>query len=101
MDARHEDQDLEDAEKDPHYRGGLDHKLVRALRKTMNIVRNAVTHQGQLAAFRGLNFEQLQGKRSHQYSMRLNDQWRLIVEFEKKEGSKADVCVVKAIEDYH
>ena len=33
-------------------------------------------------AHTSLHFEKLKGDRSHQYSMRINDQWRLIVEFE-------------------
>jgi proteic killer suppression protein len=30
---------------------------------------------------KSLHFEELLGNRSHQHSMRLNDQWRLIIEF--------------------
>ena len=48
---------------------------------------------------RSLRFEKLQPPRSHQFSMRLNDQWRLILEFEGKGASK--VTVIVAIEDYH
>jgi proteic killer suppression protein len=46
-----------------------------------------------------LHFEKLKGDRSHQYSMRLNDQWRLIVEFEGEAPNKKIVIV--GIEDYH
>lgn len=101
MEARHDDPEIEDAEINHDYRGKLDCKIVRALRKVMNTVRNAVTHQGQLSNHRGLNFERLCGKRNDQYSMRLNDQWRLVVEFERQPGQLIDTCVVKAIEDYH
>ena len=31
---------------------------------------------------KSLHFEKLKGDRSHQHSMRLNKQWRFIVEFE-------------------
>jgi proteic killer suppression protein len=101
MHARHDDAELEKAETDPNYNGGLDLKLVRALRKVMNIIRNHAQNETQLIAFRGLNFEQLKGKRSHQHSLKLNDQWRLIVEIEKRPGPNNNVCVVKGIEDYH
>jgi toxin HigB-1 len=46
-----------------------------------------------------LHFEKLKGDRSHQYSMRINDQWHLIVEFEGDAPDKRIVIV--AIEDYH
>ena len=46
-----------------------------------------------------MHFEKLKGDRSHQHSMRLNDQWRLIVEFESEAPNKRIAIV--AIEDYH
>jgi len=46
-----------------------------------------------------LHFEKLKGDRKHQHSMRLNDQWRLIVEFDGEAPNKRIVIV--AIEDYH
>jgi proteic killer suppression protein len=48
---------------------------------------------------RGLRFEELKGRRSHQHSFRINDQWRLVAQIEKREGRK----VVRIIEivDYH
>ena len=48
---------------------------------------------------RSLHFEKLKGGRRHQYSMRLNDQWRLILEMEGKGHEK--ILVIVAIEDYH
>ena len=50
-------------------------------------------------AHTSLHFEKLKGERSHQYSMRLDDQWRLIVEFEGDAPNKRIVIV--GIEDYH
>jgi proteic killer suppression protein len=67
----------------------------------MVIVRSMVKNESQLHGFKGLHFEQLQGNRSHQHSMRLNKKWRLIVEFEKRPGPNNNVCVVKGIENYH
>ncbi|MBZ5569483.1 MAG: type II toxin-antitoxin system RelE/ParE family toxin [Acidobacteriia bacterium] len=46
-----------------------------------------------------LHFEKLKGDRDHQHSMRINDQWRLIVEFDGEAPNKRIVIV--AIEDYH
>lgn len=50
-------------------------------------------------AMKSLHFEKLKGDRSHQHSMRLNDQWRLILEFER--GNDGKVVLVIGIEDYH
>jgi len=47
----------------------------------------------------GNHFERLQGDRNHQHSMRLNDQWRLIMEI-RRDGTKTIVRIV-GIEDYH
>lgn len=48
---------------------------------------------------KSLRFEKLKGARQKQHSMRLNDQWRLILEFEGEGTTK--VVVVCGIEDYH
>jgi proteic killer suppression protein len=48
---------------------------------------------------RGLGFEKLKGKRSHQCSVRLNKQWRLILDL--KDGEKLKCARIIAIEDYH
>ncbi len=48
---------------------------------------------------RSLRFERLKGKRAHQHSMRLNDQWRLILEISK--GNPENMVFVVGIEDYH
>ena len=52
-----------------------------------------------LYQLKSLHYEKLKGDRSHQRSMRLNDQFRLIVELEQNGPEK--VVVVVAIEDYH
>lgn len=100
MRVRHNDPDLESAELDPNHRGPLDKVLVRALRKVLNLVRQ-VPNESELKRYPSLNFEKLKGNRSHQHSMRLNIQWRLIVEIEKCEGRNNNICVVMNIEDYH
>lgn len=41
----------------------------------------------------------MKGSRKDQYSMRLNDQWRLILEF--KGDNPRKVVIVVGIEDYH
>jgi proteic killer suppression protein len=72
--------------------------IVRAFRKTVHVARQAVDERD-LRNLKSLHFEKLKGKRSHQHSMRLNDQYRLIVEL-SREGARKQVTVI-GIEDYH
>ena len=48
---------------------------------------------------KSLHFEKLKGDRKGQYSMKLNNQWRLTLELHKK--SKKTVVELLGIEDYH
>lgn len=50
-------------------------------------------------ALKSFHFEKLKGGRSHQHSIRLNDQWRMILEFQGEAPNKKIVIV--GIEDYH
>jgi proteic killer suppression protein len=52
-----------------------------------------------LYALKSLHYEKLKGKRSHQRSLRLNDQFRLIVEREEDEEGK--LFRIVTTEDYH
>jgi len=64
----------------------------------MQIIR-AAPDERTFYALKSLRFEKLKGKRSHQCSMKLNDQWRLIVELQGQTPNK--VVLVVGIEDYH
>jgi proteic killer suppression protein len=96
-----DDQDLDRLETDPGFTAGRPPAVVKGFRKVMQFIR-AAADERDFYAMRSLHFEKLQGARDHQRSMRLNDQWRLIVELEGK-GAKEEkkVVVVKGIEDYH
>jgi len=72
--------------------------VVSAFRKRLWLVRQAVDERD-FRNLKSLHFEKLKGKRSHQHSMRLNDQYRLVVEI-KQAGSHKQVTVI-SIEDYH
>ena len=100
MEVRHDDDDLANAERDPAYKGALDHKLVRALIKVMTIVRG-VRNETHLYQHRGLRFKQCKGNRAHQHELRLNDQFRLIVEIEKRDGRDVNICAIKELVDIH
>ena len=92
------DESLERLERDPKYTAGHSEAVVRAFRKRMWFIRNAVDERD-LREAKGNHFEKLKGAREHQHSMRLNDQWRLIIEIEGKGTNKK--LVVVGIEDYH
>src|SRR5215472_13605752 len=89
---------LEQLERDAKYTGGYSEAVVRAFRKRMWSIRNAVDERD-LRESKGNHFEKLKGDREYQHLMRLNDQWRLIVEIEGKGTNKR--LVVVGIEDYH
>jgi len=98
MEVRFKDDSLDRLETDESYDGGLSQALVKAFRKRMQFIRSAHDERD-FYAMKSLHFEKLKGKRAHQHSMRLNDQFRLILEFE---GSKTEkTVVVVTIEDYH
>ena len=92
------DRRLDRLEIDATFDGGCDPAVVKAFRKRMQQIRSAVDERD-FRSLRSLRFEKLKGNRSHQHSMRLNDQWRLILEFQGKGHNK--VVKVIAIQDYH
>jgi|SRR5215216_1166463 len=98
MDMRFADSALERMYTDPAYSGGWAPSIVAAYRKRVGTIEAAMDERD-FFALRSLRFEKLKGKRNHQYSMRLNDQWRLILEFEGKGPGK--IVAIISIEDYH
>lgn len=98
MEADFDPDDLDRLETDPSFTGGHGPEVVRGFRKAMQAIR-AAHDERDLYASRGLRLERLQGKRSHQHSLRINRQWRLIVEFRGK-GTAKRVAII-GIEDYH
>lgn len=97
MDIRFADRRLERLEVDPRYTGGLDRSLVKAFRKRIALIRGAVDERA-FYALKSLHYEKLKGNRSHERSMRLNDQFRLILRIEEVDQK---FVVIVAIEDYH
>ena len=57
----------------------------------------AATSLRDLAALPGNRFEALSGDRKGQYSIRINDQWRICVEWPEGAGGPVNVEIV----DYH
>ena len=98
MDVTFEDQSLDRLETDASFSAGFGDGVVKAYRRRMQQIR-AARDERTFYARRSLNFEKLKGDRSGQCSMRLNDQWRLIVTLNGDAPQK--VIHVIEITDYH
>jgi len=72
--------------------------VVDAFFDVMDVIA-AAPDERDLRKLKSLHYEKLKGKRSHQRSLRLNNQFRLIVEREKDDEGKFFWII--SIEDYH
>ena len=98
MQVRHADGRLERLEVDPTYDAGFGRPIVKGFRKVMAWIRDA-ENETDFYALHSLHYEKLKGARAHQRSVRLNRQFRVILQLEP--GSSGATVVVIAIEDYH
>lgn len=98
MEVEFADDSLRRLESDHGFDAGFGRDVVKAFRKRIQFIR-AARDERDFYAMRSLNFEKLKGKREGQHSMRLNDQWRLILELVKRNDGK--VVVIVEIADYH
>lgn len=98
MEIEFKDKQLDRLETDPNFEYGLQPGVVKAFRMRMQQIRNAPDERD-FYNLKSLRFEKLKGNRSHQHSMRLNNQMRLILEFKGKAPNK--VVILIGIEDYH
>ena len=98
MDVEFENLDLEQLETDPAFTGGWEPAIGKMFRRRMQQIRSAIDERD-LFAIRSLRFKKLKGSRKYEYSMRLNDQWRLIVKISKNGPNKK--IYILGIEDYH
>ena len=98
MEIEFRNETLDRLETDADFTAGYAKEIVKAFRKRVQAIR-AANDERDLFAVRGNRFEKLKGDRSHQHSLRLNDQWRLIVEI--KSANPKNIIVVIDIEDYH
>jgi toxin HigB-1 len=102
MEVEFEDSSLLRLEQDATYDAGHDSAIVRKFRMRMQTIRAAVDERV-FYELKSLHYEKLKGDRAGQRSMRLNDQWRLILKLKKEEDGKAvaKVVVIVSIADYH
>jgi toxin HigB-1 len=98
MDVSFKDKSLDRLETDASYSAGWSGAIVKAYRKVMQHIR-AASDERTFYSRRALHFEKLKDDREGQYSMRLNDQWRLIVELHGTAPNK--IVHVVEIVDYH
>lgn len=99
MNVRHADKELERVEREAGYLGRWSDEIVKAYRKRMQFIRSAPDERD-FYAMKSLHYEKLKGKRSHQRSMRLNKQFRLVLQLEADPFGNKRVVIV-GIEDYH
>lgn len=95
MQVEFRDADLDRLETDPEFTGGYPREVIEVYRRRMQAIRDAVDERD-LYVFRSWRFKKLQGDRLHQRSIRLNRQWRLVVEIRK--ASPTNVMVIVSIE---
>lgn len=72
--------------------------LIKAFRKKVGFLEAAASEMD-LRSYRALRFEKLVGDRAGKYSIRLNDQWRLILRLESDREGR--VLIIIEIVDYH
>ena len=98
MEFEFETAKLERLATDAAFTADLPRALVKAYRKLMRVIR-AAPDEREFYALKGLHFEKLRGDRDGEYSMRLNNQFRLIIRFKGKSPDK--IAIICSIEDYH
>ncbi|MGH9905813.1 MAG: type II toxin-antitoxin system RelE/ParE family toxin [Pyrinomonadaceae bacterium] len=98
MEVVFKEDSLDRLETDARFEGRWVPGVVSAYRKRLQVIR-AAPDERDFYQLRSLHFEKLKGNRAHQHSMRLNTQYRLIVELHGKGQDK--VVYVVGIEDYH
>lgn len=70
----------------------------KAARKKINFIR-AAPDERSLRNWKSLHYEKLKGGRSNQRSIKINDQWRIVLRINTK--SKPPTVTIDSIEDYH
>lgn len=72
--------------------------VIKSARRKLTLLRAAIDDRS-LRNWKSLNYEKLKGERAGQRSIRLNDQYRMILTLD--ESTAPQTVTVIAIEDYH
>jgi proteic killer suppression protein len=97
LEVEHADPDLARLETDVAFTASFSVPVVKSFRVLMQIIRQA-SKKNALYQFGGRRLEKLSGNRQHQYSMRLNKKYRLIVEFS---GADDETIIILGIENHY
>lgn len=98
MEVSFRDESLCRLETDPSFNAGYPRAVVRAFRIRLQGIRSAIDERD-FYEMKSWHFEKLKGQRKHQRSIKLNVQFRLIIEI-KGVGKNKRVWI-NGIEDYH
>lgn len=98
MDIEFARADLERLYAEAAYEMGLPPSVVKAYRRRIQLI-IAAEDERDLRVLKSLHMEKLKGKRTHEYSIRLNDQFRLI--FELVGDGRNKRLSVNDVDDYH
>lgn len=98
MEVEFDDDDLDRLETDPQFTAGFSQEVVRMYRKRMQQIR-AFRDERDFMQLKSLHYEKLKADRQGQHSVRLNLQWRLILEIRGDHPCK--VIGIVEIVDYH
>lgn len=98
MEVEFDDNELDRLETDRQFTAGYSQEIVRAYRRRMQQIRG-FRDERDFYALKSLHFEKLKGDREGQSSIRLNSQWRLILEIRGDHPCKL-IGIVEIV-DYH
>lgn len=98
MEVRFNDRSLAELEAAATTRRDLSAAIVKSFRKATQFLR-AAKDLRDVREMRGLRFEELKGDRAGQYSVRLNDQFRLVFQLDRT--TTPPTIRIDSIEDYH
>lgn len=97
MDVSFAEEWLRKLEQGNDHGSSLSQALIQKYQQRMQFIRAALDERD-FYNMKSLHFEKLKGDREHQRSIRLNLQWRLILELR---GDSPKTVHVVSIEDYH
>jgi proteic killer suppression protein len=98
MDVDFADDDLRRLYTERDFNAGYGTDIISSFRKKMQLLVNAQDERD-LRAWNSLHYKQLKGDRKHQWTVRLNGPWRLVLE--KRVADGVTTLVVVAIENKH
>lgn len=98
MEIAFKDKSLERLYTDKTATSRLPDAVVTAFRRRMQSIRAAHSTLD-FRSNKGMHFERLKGQRQHQHSMRLNDQFRLVLELQDQD--EKTLVLIVSVEDYH